>query len=844
MSRKFNSVESKHIYVLTFINAIVAISAVMICLYFSYYISLTQNENRLRELAQNQARIIESVSEFDMYNFTNNIISQETAWQNTMLQIQGAHEKYEGFGQTGEFTLAKKVDDKIIFLLSHRHFDSHELRPVSLHSNFAEPMKAALNGKSGVMQGKDYRGEMVVAAYEPVNTHMGLLGIVAKIDLKELQRPYLNIAFYFFVGIVTIMLVITWYFFKYITPILEKNKSNIAKLEKSEQLLSTSQNIAHIASWNLSLENYYLESSLAMYKLFHIQEVNELNSLNDILKKIHKEDYKRVQQAFETLENDTFNEKFRILIPGNEIRYMHAVGKVIRSDSQDRLNVIGVIRDVTQETLDQKNLVQQEQMLSTIFDNSPALIVLLDESANIVNTNQYTLQLLGYVKKEVLMKNWFDFIIEKEHHEKAKSIFNQLLNGKKTYLENISNIVTHYGVTRTIQWRNSLIDDGDNKYILSVGLDITKTLYLETKYKDLYERMLDGFVITDLENNIIECNPALCKMLDYSQEELLNKNLADITPSKWFALEMKYLQTLGKDRHTSLYEKEYLSKDGKTVPVELRVGTIQNPHNVTIGYWALIRDISERKIIEKELQKKDEMMIAQSRQVAMGDMIAMIAHQWRQPISTVTMVANNITMDLDFEEEFNKESLKKDMQKIIEQTSYLSNTIDDFRSFFNPSNEKSKVLISEILEDSLKIIGKSLENNNIAVEKKVHSNIELELLDKEMLQVLLVILNNAKDAIVSHEIKHGQISIEIGDEANNVYLKICDNGGGISKTVLSRLGEPYLTTKVEHGTGLGLYMSSIIIRKHMEGELMWYNTNDGACIEIRLPIIKAEYESS
>lgn len=237
--------------------------------------------------------------------------------------------------------------------------------------------------------------------------------------------------------------------------------------------------------------------------------------------------------------------------------------------------------------------------------------------------------------------------------------------------------------------------------------------------------------------------------------------------------------------------------------------------------------------IEKNI-KKDEMLIYQSRQAAMGDMIAMIAHQWRQPITVIGMEANNINMSIQLEEEITTEELKKMAESIAEQTQQLSKTIDDFRNFFKPNQEKVQTTVGSVLESTLKIVGKIMENKNITVTIENQSDTELLTYSNQLLQVFLNLLGNAKDILLDKAVTDPKITITIDETQDSVVTTICDNGGGIPENSIKRLGEPYFTTKEKNGTGLGLYMSITIVEKHLNGSLTWENRDEGACFIVTL----------
>ncbi|MCU7834783.1 MAG: HAMP domain-containing protein [gamma proteobacterium symbiont of Taylorina sp.] len=256
----------------------------------------------------------------------------------------------------------------------------------------------------------------------------------------------------------------------------------------------------------------------------------------------------------------------------------------------------------------------------------------------------------------------------------------------------------------------------------------------------------------------------------------------------------------------------------------------------TLALHQLNKNLENR--ITEEVQKsheKDQLIMAQSRHAAMGEMISMIAHQWRQPLSVITMTANNILADIEFEQVNNKD-LENEAQAMIKQSRYLSNTIEDFRNFFRPDKKKELSKPETVLESSFEIIGKALENNNIKITRhySIHSPILMYI--QETMQVFLNILKNAQEAMVESIEENREIDICITENDTMIETTICNNGASINEDILVKIFEPYFSTKSKkNGTGLGLYMSKMIIEQHMNGIIIAYNDHDKACFKIALP---------
>jgi signal transduction histidine kinase len=250
---------------------------------------------------------------------------------------------------------------------------------------------------------------------------------------------------------------------------------------------------------------------------------------------------------------------------------------------------------------------------------------------------------------------------------------------------------------------------------------------------------------------------------------------------------------------------------------------------------AELEDKVEQKA--KELIEKDAVILAQSRQAAMGEMISMIAHQWRQPLSTITLQISNIKIKAMLGKS-SVEETNHALEHISETIIYLSETIDDFQSFFRPNREKEKVNISELLERGINFAEPRLKVANIKLQ--YHCDKEKSILThtNDFAQVVINIINNSIDALLEHKIEKPVITIDTILKQESVEIRISDNGGGIDNKILHKVFEPYFSTKGKNGTGLGLYMSKMIIEKKLDGTLQVQNNALGAEFIIEIPNIE------
>lgn len=250
----------------------------------------------------------------------------------------------------------------------------------------------------------------------------------------------------------------------------------------------------------------------------------------------------------------------------------------------------------------------------------------------------------------------------------------------------------------------------------------------------------------------------------------------------------------------------------------------------------------EERVFEsvKKIRDHEEMLLLQSKNAIMGEMLEMIAHQWRQPLTSIGMISNNMLFNIIISEnnELDKELFKNELDDINKQIKYLSSTIDDFRGFFKESKTKEKVLIENVLQKSISLTKKQLDQNSIEIELiNTCSDLVINTYKNELTQVLLNLIYNSKDAFEPQNIKNKKIIIECFLRDKNLIIELKDNAGGIDKDVMTKIFQPYFSTKKEkNGTGLGLYMSRIILQKHLAADISVRNEYGGAVFSISIPI--------
>jgi two-component system, NtrC family, sensor kinase len=233
-----------------------------------------------------------------------------------------------------------------------------------------------------------------------------------------------------------------------------------------------------------------------------------------------------------------------------------------------------------------------------------------------------------------------------------------------------------------------------------------------------------------------------------------------------------------------------------------------------------VQDITESKILELEKLQKEELFYQQSKMAAMGEMIGNIAHQWRQPLSVISTASTGLKIQKEMDI-LSDENFYSTLVAINTSAQYLSTTINDFRDFFNPSNNNINVFdISETFTKTLNLLNAQFTAKDIEIIQKIEC-CKITSIENELIQVLINILNNARDALLTIENQKKFIFINTYIKENMLFIEIIDNAGGIKEEIIDRIFEPYFTTKHQsQGTGIGLYMSKEIVEKHLNGELL------------------------
>ncbi|KWT83469.1 PAS domain-containing sensor histidine kinase [Candidatus Magnetominusculus xianensis] len=513
----------------------------------------------------------------------------------------------------------------------------------------------------------------------------------------------------------------------------------------------------------------------------------------------------------------------------------------------------------------------------SIADSAPAFIWTSDIYGQRNYFNRVWLDYTGRTIEEERQGRWMEGIHPDDYmnyYESFNAAFSTLVPFKAEYRlrrkDNVYRWVLDTGTPRYnaegtfVGYIGSCVGIAERKQMEE------KLIRSNSMLKSQQEASIDGILFLDENNNISSSNVLFCQMWDVPDELLRNEDGRTL---------LDYLKTRMENPKdfitdddgvltTNTNSTALVMKDGRIFSQHL--ANVTSPEGGNYGRIWYFRDITWRTKIENELRQKtksleelaahleervkqeveervkqEKILIQQAKMASMGEMIEAITHQWRQPLNSLCLIIQDLA-DTFTSGECDKPFMEDAVTDSMQQINYMTRTIDDFRNYFKPAKTKetfdSVQAIKEVLSiawGQLKIHSILVQINGTAYDPNQSVDVDrffLSTYKNEFKQVILNIVNNARDALKSAP-KPRQISFELSSNNSTLIINISDTGGGIPENILNKIFSPYFTTK-EHdkGTGIGLYMSKMIVENNLSGKIYASNTKDGACFTIELAL--------
>ncbi|MEA3354577.1 MAG: response regulator [Campylobacterota bacterium] len=475
-----------------------------------------------------------------------------------------------------------------------------------------------------------------------------------------------------------------------------------------------------------------------------------------------------------------------------------------------------------------KNILQvKNYKVLTALNAKDGLDIIKDQDISLLILDMelpdmHGIELLGHLRKDQIL-NSFPVLILSASKNPA-DVRNALKNGSSDYLRKpfmyeefllkIDLWVKSSRIQKTINYQKKQIEEN----FLSFQSLVNSTM--EALF--IFEKN----ICTDLNDEALKLTGL------QNKEELIGKEIFNIFPD----VSDEHKKELLDDDVDHFFEDMLVNTEGKNLQVQIKEKNT-NIDNKGLKIIAVM-DITS-------IKQKEKILSHQTKMASMGEMIGNIAHQWRQPLTAISVAAGGIKLNYELDMADTQETIQE-LDNIVDNTQFLSSTIEDFQNFLKDNRSTTQFTLKDTLEKTLGIIKANLASSDIHVVKNIINNVQINSIQNDLVQVLLNIINNAGDALKQKkELEHKYIIIDIDGDDKYAKIIIQDSAGGIPDNVINKIFEPYFTTKHQSkGTGLGLYMTHQIVVDNMHGEINVDNLDflheghelHGARFEVLIPL--------
>ncbi|WP_460215754.1 PAS domain-containing sensor histidine kinase [Geovibrio sp. ADMFC3] len=514
-------------------------------------------------------------------------------------------------------------------------------------------------------------------------------------------------------------------------------------------------------------------------------------------------------------------------------------------------NELRRINEYLSESVEKELAVRMgnEMKLKGVFNsiNDAMLIFSIDKNGvpgKVIDVNNRLISLTGFSRHDVHNMRP-DEIYEAQEFVAGMNISTLVSEGKHFVYE--SRLSTSSGGYITVEVSSSLVEINGTPVCIVSMRDIDSLIRLEKEKQDsetLTEATFNaagiGICLCDFDGFFCKVNSTFASMHGYKPDELIGQRY-EITIAEGYREqvhgEIKRFVNSTAEYFTS--EHHAATSGGREMTVSVFISRIQLGGRTM--FVSSSQDITELKRLEEIREVQEQMLIQQSKMAAMGEMIGVIAHQWKQPLNVVYILAQYLA-ELEEEQGIEQEKeLAEISDGIMKQVEFMNDTMNDFRNFLKPGKEPQIFGVRQAVDEIVSMLLPQLRQSNIDVKVTCEEEYMVKGFKNEFKQVVMNIVSNARDAVTERRGEeagkqlNGRIQLDIHKDDGNIALTICDNGGGISPDIMENIFKPYVSSKGDKGTGIGLSTAKTIIEEKMDGTITAFNTADGACFTVYLP---------
>ncbi|CAK0740561.1 Histidine kinase [Gammaproteobacteria bacterium] len=820
-----------------------------------YQTSLEQTRQRLLEMVQSHARLIETMARHDS-DYTNNLNNSELRQRFLEKILDGLREvnhEFQGLGETGEFVLGRRSGNQIVFFLRRRHDKTDIPFLIQYNSSYAAPMRQAVDGKSGLIIGLDYRGVMVMAAHEPIK--LLNVGIVAKIDLEELRRPFIFAAgIAFGIGAVVI-LVGGLFFFRISEPwlhqvqetiLLRENRKRLEEAQANLQekaiyldnILSSTSDIAIIAT-DLELIIKYFNSTAEVFF-----DLSASMVIGKTVRDIHLQrgvDPVRLEQSISSVLTDgEYRYEIKNIFKGRELILESRILSMLDQNKKP-VGFLLVAQDVTANRRAQAALIQSERKYRLLVESASDAIFLADADTGIIlEANRMAEKLLQRNLSEIVGLHQ-TMLHPPEDAEYYSRIFHEQIQYQSETLEDMM-IIRSDGCRVPIEIRATVTNLGNKRVILGIFRDVTERKNIENSLRISQQKLAKAQMIAhlgnwdlDLRTDYMEWSDEAYRILGREpQSEIVTFDtfLKILSPQDRPVVEMAIKNALTDPYPPYEVDHRIIRPDGKEIYVHQQGMLILDKEKTPERFIGTIQDVTVYKTMENVLQGMNQELenrVAQrTRELERSNLDLQqfayaASHDLKEPLR---LVAGFVQL---LEKRYSKLLDEKGSQYIayvVDGVKHMDSLIDSLLAYARVERfgeSMAHVSAESALDRALRYLGRAITEAMATVTRDPLPTITAD--EGQLVQIFQNLLGNAIKFRADHPLI---IHISCRSVDEEWIFSVQDNGIGIDAQYAERIFvifQKLHARSLYDGTGIGLALCKRIVERH--GGHIWVESKLG-----------------
>jgi PAS domain S-box-containing protein len=555
------------------------------------------------------------------------------------------------------------------------------------------------------------------------------------------------------------------------------------------------------------------------------------------------------------MRRENFSIEFRLRHVDGTYHWIQDNGTPRYNSQGEFIGFIGHCLDITEHKLNEQKIVENEKLLSNIIENIPVTLIIKDpDQLTYRMINAAGEKLFDETREHLLGKTVYDFF-DFHDADDLNALDQQVVQSGEAKDSGEKEVLFKNGKKRIIHTiRVPIKEEASGKFhsLLVLSEDVTEKMKLQETLKEseeLYRTLLnaspEGIVILNMQQQIIELSDVMLDIFKIpSKKDLIGKDVFEFVPDKEAEKLRNLLQETLIQKRVKQVEFSMKRFEGAIFPCEISTTLIHEANGNPKAYMAILRDVSERKEMEKQLIRTERM-------VSLGEMASAMAHEINQPLLSISLGIENLLMKIKKNNEIDGVYLENKGNKIFEDIARISRLIDHVRTFSRDHNQEKPLpfLLNDSVQNALSMVSEQFIHHGIQLSVELDQNAAYVMGNMyQFEQVALNLLTNAKDAVeekMNHSSRSYQMQIEVKtshDERFNYFI-VVDNGIGIPQEIIDKIMLPFFTTKeVGKGTGLGLSISYDIV-KQMNGTIQVESTpNEGSVFKVIMPMVAVQQE--